>query len=89
MKKKIFGGIIAVVIVALAAVNVNMNSQSENLLSDLALANVEALAEGEDNCHYTNGYKSWSTSSFFGTKKEFYDCCTVLRQGYSPEGSCN
>ncbi|MDR2385789.1 MAG: NVEALA domain-containing protein [Tannerella sp.] len=43
MKKMILGGIAAIVIAALAAVNVNMNSQSENLLSDLALANVEAL----------------------------------------------
>jgi hypothetical protein len=30
-------------IAAVAAINVNMSSQSENLLSDLALANVEAL----------------------------------------------
>ncbi|MDR1582935.1 MAG: NVEALA domain-containing protein [Prevotellaceae bacterium] len=44
MKKYILGGVAAVVIAVLAGVNVNMNSQSENLLSDLALANVEALA---------------------------------------------
>jgi hypothetical protein len=47
MKKIILGGIAAIVIAALAVVNVNLNSQSENLLSDLVLANVEALAEGE------------------------------------------
>jgi hypothetical protein len=47
MKKIILGGIAAVVIAVLAAVNVKLNSQSENLLSDLALANVEALASGE------------------------------------------
>jgi hypothetical protein len=45
MKKIILGGIAAIVIAVLAAVNVNMNSQSENLLSDIALANVEALAQ--------------------------------------------
>ncbi|MDR3184130.1 MAG: NVEALA domain-containing protein [Prevotellaceae bacterium] len=45
MKKIILGGVAAVVIAVLAAVNVNMNSQSENLLSDLVLANVEALAQ--------------------------------------------
>jgi hypothetical protein len=45
MKKIIFGGIAAIVVAAFAVVNVNMNSQSENLLSDLALANVEALAD--------------------------------------------
>jgi hypothetical protein len=47
MKKMILGGIAVIVIAVLAAVNVNMNSQSENLLSDFALANVEALANGE------------------------------------------
>jgi hypothetical protein len=54
MKKIILGGIAIVAIAVMAAVNVNMNSQSENLLSDLALANVEALADGEGG---TNGCK--------------------------------
>jgi hypothetical protein len=46
MKKIILGGVAAIVIAVMAAVNVSMNSQNENL-SDLALANVEALAAGE------------------------------------------
>jgi hypothetical protein len=46
MKKYILGGVAAVVIAVLTVVNVSLNSQSENLLSD-ALANVEALAQGE------------------------------------------
>jgi hypothetical protein len=45
MKKRILGGIAVLAIAAVAAINVNMSSQSENLLSDLALANVEALAQ--------------------------------------------
>jgi hypothetical protein len=45
MKKYIFGGIAAILIAAFAAVNVNLNSQSDNLLSDISLANVEALAQ--------------------------------------------
>jgi len=47
MKKKIFGGIVILAIAAMAAFNVNMNTQNENL-SDLSLANVEALAQSED-----------------------------------------
>ncbi|MDR2009698.1 MAG: NVEALA domain-containing protein [Bacteroidales bacterium] len=44
MKKRVLSGIAAIAIAVLAGVNVNMSSQGENLLSDLALANVEALA---------------------------------------------
>ena len=56
MKKIILGGIAAIVIAALAVVNVNLNSQSENLLSDLVLANVEALAQesGDYNKSYVH-----------------------------------
>ncbi|MBD1432866.1 hypothetical protein H8B06_08525 [Sphingobacterium sp. DN00404] len=48
MKKKILGGIVAVAITAVAAVNVNFNNESEDALSALSLANVEALADGEE-----------------------------------------
>jgi hypothetical protein len=44
MRKIITGTIVA--IAAVAAFNVNMNTQNENL-SDLSLANVEALAQSE------------------------------------------
>jgi hypothetical protein len=44
MKKKIFGVIAIVAIAAAAAWNVNCNSQSSKL-SDISLANVEALAQ--------------------------------------------
>ena len=43
MKKKIFGGLFILAIAAVAAFNVSMNMQ-DNQLSALALANVEALA---------------------------------------------
>jgi hypothetical protein len=62
MKKFILGGIAAIVIAALAAVNVNMNSQSENLLSDIALANVEALADGEGGNACPGNCNSWQGS---------------------------
>ena len=44
MKKKIFGGLFVLAIAAVAAFNVNMNSENDQL-SLLSLANVEALAE--------------------------------------------
>jgi hypothetical protein len=46
MKKVILGGVAAIVVAVLATVNVNLNSQNDNL-SDLVLANVEALAQNE------------------------------------------
>ena len=58
--------------------------------SEFPLANVEALADTETDCHNINGYKSWSITkpNLFSSKKEFYDCCTVLREGYDPTGAC-
>jgi hypothetical protein len=44
MKKSVLGGIAAVVIAAVIAFNVNLNANSNNL-SDISLANVEALAQ--------------------------------------------
>ncbi len=60
MKKKFLGIVAAVAVVAIAGVNyLQMNQDVE--LSDLALANVEALARGEttedfcDDCIYVSG----------------------------------
>ncbi|MDR0604716.1 MAG: NVEALA domain-containing protein [Bacteroidales bacterium] len=47
MKKYILGGVAAIVIASMAVINVNVNSQNDNLMSDLVLANIEALANGE------------------------------------------
>ena len=46
MKTKLIIGFIAVAVAALAGWNIN-KSQNEAFLSELALANVEALASGE------------------------------------------
>ncbi|WP_139785148.1 hypothetical protein [Parabacteroides sp. Marseille-P3160] len=43
MKKKIVGGIAVLAIAAVAAFNVNLNAQEERL-SNISLANLEALA---------------------------------------------
>jgi hypothetical protein len=62
MKKVIFSGIVVLAIAAIAAINVNLNSQNENLLSDLALANVEALASGEGGNACPGNCNSWQGS---------------------------
>jgi len=49
MKKKIFGGIAVLVIAVAVAFNVNLNlKKSNSYVSFLGLANVDALASGED-----------------------------------------
>jgi len=50
MKKKICGAMVVVAITLGAMINVNLNKLSNK--GDLALTNVEALAEGEDNVRY-------------------------------------
>ena len=47
MKKKIFGGIAIVAMAVAVAMNVTVGDQKQEKRSLLALANVEALAEGE------------------------------------------
>jgi hypothetical protein len=47
MKKKIFGSLIVIAIVAVVAFNMNLNLAQESNMSPLALANVEALANNE------------------------------------------
>lgn len=60
MKKNLIKMLLAAIVVA-SGVNI-YNSQKENGMSDIALANVEALAEGEVNwC--SNNCKEWRGSS--------------------------
>lgn len=64
-------------------------SQKSEVMSDLAMANVEALADPESSdCNNKNGYRQWSTSGFLEHKKEFYDCCSKLQEGYNPKDNC-
>jgi Tfp pilus assembly protein FimT len=68
MKKKILGDIAILAIAAVAAFNVNMNTQDSNL-STLALANIEALAQNESGTSVDYCYLSQSFSSSSGWKK--------------------
>lgn len=58
--------------------------------SELALKNIEALGNEEDDCHYVNGYKRWKTERpwFWTDQESFFDCCAKRVTGYSPEGEC-
>ena len=47
MKKKILSGVFALALLATAGFGVNKSLKSDANLSDLALSNVEALANGE------------------------------------------
>jgi len=61
MTKKILGGIAVVVIAATMALNINFSANNTSL-SDLSLANVEALAQGEvyADCLCDANDKAWS-----------------------------
>lgn len=90
IKKRIFLiGFTVFAVAVTSAINISFR-MSEFKFSEFSLANVEALAQTEADCHYINGYKSWSVTkpNIFSVKKEFYDCCTILREGYDPTGSC-
>jgi hypothetical protein len=87
MRKHILYSVIVLVIAALAAwnVNVNLHSRSSNL-SGISLANVDALAYGEDD-NNTGGnnpticYKIKSSCSCYytnGTKKTW--CCMSITE---------
>ena len=68
-------GLAVLAIAAAAAGNVNFNSQT-NLMSDLALANVEALADGEAN----DGYKGTTASC---SKTVVVETYITNQSGYS------
>lgn len=67
MKKKIVGVIAVVAIAAMAGYNV-YSSQNDGKLSDLALANVEALASGESD------YDSKIWERYYRPEGDGYNC---------------
>lgn len=78
-------------VVSLAAGYGVYTSQQKSELSELALANVEALANGESNCHYENGVTNIqiNPSTWHTTLHRYYDCCAVQIDGYDYESQCN
>jgi len=73
MKKKILVGVVAVAIVAVAVVNRDFGSGKRDDLSAVHLANIEALAQGEDNnsdpktCYKTITYQKYQEVFYCGT----------------------
>jgi len=74
MKKKILGGIAVLAVAALAAWNLNLDSKT-NGMSDVKLANVEALADTEGG--------SSGTFTCYSTYNDcwFWNCTTIYRCG--------
>ena len=58
MKKKYYAALLAVVVIAFTGYNVYQSQKADAFLSDLAMANVEALANGELSNGNCEG--SWS-----------------------------
>ena len=73
MKKKIFGGIAIVAMAVAVAFNVTLGNQNQDKASILALANVEALAEGEDG-GWNSFFDIWTYGLFKDDKTIKYDC---------------
>jgi hypothetical protein len=80
MKKKILGAAIVAAIALVSGMNISQ-SKNEAALTDVALMNVEALAD-ESGCHYINGFQQFKNGNGHA-----YDCCTVWRSGLG-EGVC-
>jgi hypothetical protein len=75
MNKKILYGIAVLAIAAVAAWNVNFNSQ-RNDLSDISLANIEALAGESATCTFSKVEKNQSDNSLCCTGNGSL-CCTM------------
>jgi hypothetical protein len=94
MKKKILGGIALLGIAAVAAWNVNLNSQSSDL-SDVSLANVEALANGESSSKSIDCWQEISSSHSNAMSAELThktycgECSAKLDRSWSSSSSCS
>lgn len=86
MKKSIYFVLVLVCggITALSAIHLQKKTSANNLF----IENVEALTDSEGGTGGCGGFRSWSISGFLSSKKEFYDCKWILRQGYNPQGTC-
>lgn len=92
MKKKFLGIVAAVAVVAIAGVNYLQMNQSVEL-SDLALANVEALANpegptgtGQSNRVITDEIRSMEVLSY-GIKTTYYRHCSYGGSSYCVSGT--
>lgn len=77
MKKFIFSGITVVVIAVAAVFNLN-NSSNSSLLSDLALANIEALAGGDIKPSDKGGYDEQTDKATYELNGKAYKKSVVV-----------
>jgi hypothetical protein len=85
MKKKILGGIALLLFAAIAAWNVSLNSQS-NDLSALSLANAEALAEFEFNGQNWDSEYHWYNVLGGSWTPQLHECQYSSNTGGSING---
>ena len=91
MKNKLFFLLPCIAVVAITAfVGTKTLKSNADKSNELLMANVEALTDVEANspCDNINGYRSWALTGFLKPKREFYDCCYKLQEGYSPKDNC-
>jgi hypothetical protein len=88
MKKNITISVVAVIVAICCASYVLL--KPTRTFTKTELENIEALASGESDCDYINGYRTWKIEAPWpwSDRQAFYDCCKVLRSGYSPEDIC-
>jgi hypothetical protein len=90
MNKKILVGIAVFVTASVATFNVNLNSQTGKAVTDISLANVKALADGENGttvgtCYLqVNSGMSYDWKMFCDSKTDnstIYPCPTQTTHG--------
>ena len=87
MKKKIFG-IALIAIMALAAGWNFTQSKNEVKLSELALANVEALAQGEDSSGFKSGYEA-SSYQYYCSLVNAWTTIPCCKKNDNPYSGCS
>ena len=90
MNRKVLFSLTALVAAALTSFTAYKSFTPQLSEADILLnENIEALTDGESmNCENINGFKSWAIKGFLKPKRQFYDCCFQIQEGYSPEGLC-
>lgn len=90
MRKVILFALVGIALFV-ASYGVYETQSRDNTLSDILLANVEALTALEgDNCHYINGVTGIDKEKFWAweTLHHYYDCCAIQIDGYSYDEKC-
>lgn len=78
MKKKTLKIAVAAMVVAAAGYGLFLNQSKDNGMSELALANVEALATGESG-YSVACYTTFTGADWFHKDQYFVDCYTCQR----------